>query len=481
MLSIILSCALFIILITITCLDIAKILSLQNKHFMYLYLIFAPHIALILHILNKYNSGLKINTVIKWIIFSEIIIFNLYIFIKVNIFPIAKKQINKIRLNIMLGGRQLVFYGLYSAFIQIPLYLFYIHLKQALSIPENIFITNIVIAVLTILTLLLNGMLRILLTSRRLNIIKRYIIASLSIIPIINIPVMLYACHTANLEYDHECYKVINHEARVDSQICKTKYPLVLVHGVGFRDLRYLNYWGRIPKELIRNGAEIYYGNQEAWGTTEYNANDIKNKILEIIKETGCEKVNIIAHSKGGLDARYMVSKLDMGKYVASLSLISTPHRGCKFVDYACKIPDRIYKAIAKFMNNRYRSLGDKNPDFYTASRQFSTQYSKIFNENVPDVDNVYYQSYATVVRNFFSDYVVCIPYLLLKFTEGENDGLVSIDSAKWGEFKGVLSNKHGRGISHGDIIDLRRDDYHGFDVIEKYVEIVSELKNKGF
>ena len=84
------------------------------------------------------------------------------------------------------------------------------------------------------------------------------------------------------IEYDHECYKVINNEARVDSEVCKTKYPLVLVHGVGFRDLKYINYWGRIPKELIRNGATVYYGNQEAWGTVEYNAKDIKDKILDI-------------------------------------------------------------------------------------------------------------------------------------------------------------------------------------------------------
>ncbi len=75
----------------------------------------------------------------------------------------------------------------------------------------------------------------------------------------------------------------------------------------------------------------------------------------------------------------------------------------------------------------------------------------------------------------------MAIPYILVKLTEGENDGLVAIDSAKWGEFKGVLKSKYRRGISHGDIIDLRRDDYKGFDVIEKYVEIVSDLKNKGF
>ena len=56
---------------------------------------------------------------------------------------------------------------------------------------------------------------------------------------------------------------------------------------------------------------------------------DIKKKILEVIEKTGCEKVNIIAHSKGGLDSRYAISILGMDKYTASLTTISTPHRGC--------------------------------------------------------------------------------------------------------------------------------------------------------
>jgi triacylglycerol lipase len=310
---------------------------------------------------------------------------------------------------------------------------------------------------------------------------KRIIVACMVFIPIINVLVMLYTCHIALLEYDHQCYKVVNNAARVDSEVCKTKYPLVLVHGVGFRDLKYINYWGRIPKELIRNGATVYYGNQEAWGTVEYNAEDIKEKVFQVLKETGAEKVNIIAHSKGGLDTRYMISKLDMGDYVASATMISSPHRGCKFVDTACHIPDKIYKAISNFFDNRYRFLGDKNPDFYTASRQFSTHHSKKFNEEIKDVENVYYQSYASVVTNVFSDYVVSIPYILVKLTEGENDGLVAVNSAKWGDFKGILKTKNRRGISHGDIIDLRRSDYKGFDVIEKYVQIVSDLKNNGY
>ncbi len=66
------------------------------------------------------------------------------------------------------------------------------------------------------------------------------------------------------------------------SERCKTKYPIVFIHGTGFRDFRHIIYWGRIPKALIRERADIYYGNQDSWGTIEYNANIIK-KISQIL------------------------------------------------------------------------------------------------------------------------------------------------------------------------------------------------------
>ncbi|MBW6409562.1 lipase family alpha/beta hydrolase [Clostridium weizhouense] len=469
------------IILSIIFLDLIKKIYLLHKYLIIIYLIFAPHIVFLGYIFSERTKFGQDKFICKWIILIEIIFFIFYIWLKLNIITNYKRKDISIRLRIMLSGRSLVFYGLYIGFIQTIIYIIAFKEIKDINIPNNIFIIDTIITGLNIITLFINGILKVLCTSRRLKVLKRFVIAFLVFVPIINIFIILYICHIAKIEYDHECYKVIKNDARIDSQICKTKYPIILVHGVGFRDLKYINYWGRIPKELIRNGATIYYGNQEAWGTVAYNAQNIKSKIFDVLKETGAEKVNIIAHSKGGLDARYMISKLEMGDYVASLTMISSPHRGCKFVDIACKIPDKIYKIIAKLFDRYYRMLGDKNPDFYTASRQFSTNHSRIFNEEVKDVSQVYYQSYATVIRNIFSDYVVAIPYILVKLTEGANDGLVAVDSAKWGEFKGILKNKYRRGISHGDIIDLRRDDYKGFDVIEKYIEIVSELKNKGY
>ncbi|HEX9059458.1 MAG TPA: triacylglycerol lipase, partial [Clostridia bacterium] len=139
---------------------------------------------------------------------------------------------------------------------------------------------NIVSTVILTVVLYLNGMLRIIFTSKRLNMIKKVTIASIMLIPILHILLIAYVCRAVKDQYEHECYRVNSDKLRISSQVCKTKYPIVLIHGFGFKDLKYINYWGRIPNELIKNGATIYYGNQEAWGTVEYNANDIKQKIL---------------------------------------------------------------------------------------------------------------------------------------------------------------------------------------------------------
>ena len=85
-------------------------------------------------------------------------------------------------------------------------------------------------------------------------------------------------------------------------------------------------------------------------------------------------------------------------------------------------------------------------------------------------------------MSSMFSDGVPCnIGYLLVKHCEGVNDGLVCADSAVWGKFLGYLDTPGRRGISHGDMIDLRRENIRGFDVREFYVELVKKLKEQGY
>lgn len=269
---------------------------------------------------------------------------------------------------------------------------------------------------------------------------------------------------------------------------CNTKYPVLLVHGAGFRDRKYLNYWGRIPKSLEQEGARIYYGNQDSWGSVEHNAMTLKSNIEKLLADTGQEKVNIIAHSKGGLEARYVISSLGMASKVSSLTTLATPHHGSKTIDMFLRLPKFLYKAAAFFTDLCFRCLGDKNPDFYTASRHFSTAHMREFNRRNPDADSVYYQSYGAVMRNGFSDLIFFWSHLFVSVLEGENDGIVSLDSSKWTNFRGVLRGVTNRGISHADVVDARRWNFSGknsgngvADIRDIYISIVSELKSMGF
>lgn len=72
--------------------------------------------------------------------------------------------------------------------------------------------------------------------------------------------------------------------------------------------------------------------------------------------------MNIIAHSKGGLDSRYLISGLHMAPYVASLTTICTPHRGSMLADLLMKLPDFLYRGICGLMDRYFGMLGDRRP-----------------------------------------------------------------------------------------------------------------------
>lgn len=268
---------------------------------------------------------------------------------------------------------------------------------------------------------------------------------------------------------------------------CRTRYPLVLIHGTGFRDLKWPVYWGRIPSVLKKEGAELYYGLQDCWGSVETNAEQIALRIDEILKETGSEKVNIIAHSKGGLDARMAASSFGCGSRIASISTVATPHHGSKTVDMLFQIPRSVWNIAAFAVNNWIRIIGDKKPDFLKLCEGFTTERMERFNEENPDVPGVYYQSFACVMRHPLSDISLSTANFVIERLEGENDGLVSVSSARWGHNFEIIRSDVFRGISHLDAIDFRRTPFtrqHGSgvsDICDFYVELAAGLKRKGF
>jgi triacylglycerol lipase len=254
----------------------------------------------------------------------------------------------------------------------------------------------------------------------------------------------------------------------------KLKYPVLLVHGSALRDrMLGIHYWGRIPAQMEANGARVYYGGTDAWGSIEDNARILKNNIEKLIAEKGAAKINIIAHSRGGLEARYLISSLGF-RAAASLTTIATPHRGVKAMNAALRIPDVLYKPASLGIDLLYKALGDTKSDFYTSSRQLSEKACAVFNQINADNESVYYQSYAARIRHFYDDPLYMFFYPLVKRADGENDGVCPVESAKWGVFRGVIP------VSHAAVIDLYKKN-KPVDIPGFYVSILEGLSKKGF
>jgi triacylglycerol lipase len=105
-----------------------------------------------------------------------------------------------------------------------------------------------------------------------------------------------------------------------------------------------------------------------------------------------------------------------------------------------------------------------------------------VFNKNCPDVSGLYYQSYTSKIKYVSNSLVLEIPWLIALYYEGDNDGLVSVTSAKWGNFRGVIEGAWwAGGVDHLNIVNQFFGITPGFDAPQFYIDMVSDLKNKGY
>ena len=141
------------------------------------------------------------------------------------------------------------------------------------------------------------------------------------------------------------------------------KYPILLVHGVALKNLKYFKAFGNIEKNLKNKGYKVYTSTQDGFGTIENNALQLKDQINEILKIENVTKINLIAHSKGGLDARYLIENLNMEDKIASLTTLCTPFKGSIIASLLFKLPNFIKKTIAFFINTTYKIFKDEKPD----------------------------------------------------------------------------------------------------------------------
>ncbi len=327
-----------------------------------------------------------------------------------------------------------------------------------------------------------NGILCVYCTSTQMGIKWRVIGALCGMIPILNLIVLTRIINVTSDEVEFEIEKESISTSPALSEICKTKYPLVLVHGVFFRDSRIFNYWGRIPRTLQLHGATIYYGEHQSALTVKESARELASRIKLIVDRSGCEKVNIIAHSKGGLDCRYAISEFGMAPYVASITTVNTPHRGCLFAERLMDaIPESVKNKVATVYNTTLTALGDENPDFLAAINDLTAEACQKRNELLTFPDGIFAQSIGSVMEHpRKGQFPLNLSYRYVKNFDGENDGLVGESSFAWGEKYTLLRSRGTRGISHGDVIDLNRENIRDFDVRAFYSDLVSDLRRRG-
>lgn len=410
------------------------------------------------------------------------------LFLYINLFPaLSVRKISTRRNKILADGVTLLQLFLATAIAE-SIFIILYHLLMRPDTPGGLargvgYLAGLLLIIFLEAVLFWNGIIRVYTTSVQLGIKWRIIGIACGMIPLVHIWALCRIINITAAEVSFENEKYLLEQVRAENRICETKYPLLLVHGVFFRDFRFFNYWGRIPFALRQNGAVIYYGTQQSAASVASCGQELASRIRDIVEQTGCEKVNIIAHSKGGLDSRYAISACGMAPYVASLTTINTPHRGCIFADYLLdKIPEKVQKSVARKYNAALRKFGDYNPDFMSAVRDLTASACERMHEKMPNHPAVYYQSVGSQMNCASSGrFPLNMAYPLVRHFDGANDGLVSAESARFGDCFTMLTTGEGRGISHGDMIDLNRENIPGFDVREFYVNLVKDLKEKGY
>jgi len=118
------------------------------------------------------------------------------------------------------------------------------------------------------------------------------------------------------------------------STFTRTRFPIVLAHGLsGFRQLfGVVDYFFGIPSDLTSGGAQVFVTQVTAFADPVQRGEQLLQQIEFIAASTGAGKVNLIGHSEGGLDARYVLAvRPDL---IASLTTVATPHLGADLADF---------------------------------------------------------------------------------------------------------------------------------------------------
>jgi triacylglycerol lipase len=250
-------------------------------------------------------------------------------------------------------------------------------------------------------------------------------------------------------------------------EIPRLQAPIILIHGLfGFDRLRMgswvlANYFAGIPEALEATGNRVLRARLSPTAGVADRASQLKDQLDKAFPD---EPVHLIGHSMGGLDARYLISRLGMADRVLSLTTLGTPHRGSSFADWGVRRLRVVVEPLLKFLGMPYQAFFD-----LTVAACCS------FNDQTPDHPGVRYFSVAGRFEPDWTSPEWHLPASVLKRQEGANDGVVSVASATWGESVEVWD------ADHLGLVNWKHPLGKSSDRLPQYAKLLARLAAEGF
>lgn len=289
----------------------------------------------------------------------------------------------------------------------------------------------------------------------------------------------------------------------------KASYPVVLAHGFfGFEELGGLDfatYFYGVRADLASAGEDVFTPAVDPFNDSVTRGKQLLAHVEDIVRQTGATKVNLIGHSQGGLDARYVAHmRPDL---VASVTTIGTPHAGSSLADIVLGVPGSgavagLTDAIVRLVGRPLWDEVGNETSVGRAFRQLTVEACSEFNATYTDAPGVTYWSIAgrtsfslggdecdvddapELVRRWDRSRdrpaaLLAVPATVLGgLSRAPNDGLVSVTSARHGTFLGCIPADHLDEIGHlhGGTPGLGPN----FDHLAFYRELVAFLRASG-
>jgi len=271
-----------------------------------------------------------------------------------------------------------------------------------------------------------------------------------------------------------------------------------------------LTYFNDVIADLAASGeTDVYATVAPPYDSSEDRAQAILPQIQEILAETGKDKVNLVGHSQGGMDARLIASPAGsaFGAHVASVTTVATPHQGSLVADAVLGTLQGVPPAVVDQVTTAALSLLEKSaydvqtdPNLRAQMTELSQQYmTTVFNPKYSDDPRVAYSSYGgrTNLETGQADCgsavypdnptrvdaaqpeVQALAQFLQGTTDVTNDGLVTVQSARWGTFLQCVPADHLKEV--GQIAQNGADPMSGFDHLVLFRQVVARIRAAGY